>query len=100
LAIVWLGRDDNSATPLSGAGGALQVWTDFMKQLPTRSLEQEPPMGVSFDWIDDKTGKLSAETCAGSTWLPLLEKSRPLESVECNIESKNPVKNFWQKLVN
>ncbi|MEN0038522.1 MAG: penicillin-binding protein 1B [Cellvibrio sp.] len=100
LAIVWLGRDDNSATPLSGAGGALQVWTDFMKQLPTRSLEQEPPMGVSFDWIDDKTGKLSAETCAGSTWLPLLEKFRPLESVECNIESKNPVKNFWQKLVN
>lgn len=100
LAIVWLGRDDNSAMPLSGASGALQVWSDFMKQMPTRSLEQEPPMGVSFDWLDDKTGKLSMETCAGSTWLPLLEKFRPLESVECNIESKNPVKNFWQKLVN
>jgi penicillin-binding protein 1B len=100
LAIVWLGRDDNSATPLSGAGGALQVWADFIKQLPTRSLEQEPPANVSFDWLDEKSGKLSAETCAGSVWLPLREEFRPSESVDCNIDNNNPIKNFWQKLVN
>lgn len=100
LAIVWLGRDDNSATPLSGAGGALQVWADFMKQLPTRSLEQEPPAEVSFDWLDEKTGKLGAETCEGSVWLPLREEFRPLESVDCTIGNENPIKNFWQKLVN
>lgn len=99
LAVVWLGRDDNSQTPLSGAGGALQVWADFMKQLPTRSLEQEPPPGVSFDWIDLTTGKLSAETCEGSVWLPLRDDFRPLESVDCKMAG-NPIKNFWQKLVN
>ena len=98
LAVVWLGRDDNSQTPLSGAGGALQVWTDFMKQLPTRSLEQEPPPGVSFDWIDLATGQLSAETCEDSMWLPLRDDFRPLQTADCNMAG-NPIKNFWQKLV-
>lgn len=99
LAVVWLGRDDNSQTPFSGASGALQVWADFMKHLPTRSLEQEPPPGVSFDWIDLATGKLSAETCAGSMWLPLRDDFRPQQSADCNVAG-NPIKNFWQKLVN
>ncbi len=99
LAVVWLGRDDNSQTPFSGATGALQVWADFMKQLPTRSLEQEPPPGVSFDWIDVATGKLGAETCEGSVWLPLRDDFRPQESADCKMAG-NPIKNFWQKLVN
>lgn len=99
LAIVWLGRDDNSATPLSGAGGALQVWTDFMKQLPTRSLEQVPPAGVSFDWLDTATGKLSAETCEGAVWLPLRDEFRPLDSVDCQ-QNRNPLKSLWQRIVN
>lgn len=101
VAVVWLGRDDNSSTPLSGAGGALQVWTDFMKQLPSRSLPQEPPPGVSFDWLDGTTGNLSAEGCIGALWLPLRDEYRPTQSVACvRPGSANPVKNFWQKLVN
>ncbi len=101
LAVVWLGRDDNSATPLSGAGGALQVWTEFMKQLPSQSLPQEPPPGVSFDWLDGATGKLSAEGCIGAVWLPLRDDARPQESASCLLpNSNNPVKNFWQRLVN
>jgi penicillin-binding protein 1B len=100
LAIVWLGRDDNSATPLSGAGGALQVWADFMKHLPTRSLPQEPPPGVSFDWLDQKTGKLSIETCEGAIWLPLRDDFRPLQSADCNLQNSDPIKSFWRKLVN
>ena len=99
--MVWLGRDDNSATPLSGAGGALQVWSEFMKQLPSRSLPQEPPPGVSFDWLDGATGKLSAEGCIGALWLPLRDDQRPPQSADCLLpNSTNPVKNFWQRLVN
>lgn len=101
LAVVWLGRDDNSATPLSGAGGALQVWAEFMKQLPSQSLPQEPPLGVSFDWLDGATGQLSAEGCIGALWLPLRDDARPQQSVDCLLpNSNNPVKNFWQRLVN
>jgi len=100
LAVVWLGRDDNTATPLSGAGGALQVWADFMKQIPTRTLNQEPPPGVSFDWLDAATGKLSAETCEGAVWLPIRDDFRPLQSVDCNLQNQSPIKSLWQKLVN
>ncbi|WP_062063952.1 penicillin-binding protein 1B [Cellvibrio sp. OA-2007] len=99
LAVVWLGRDNNSATPLSGAGGAMQVWADFMKQVPTRSLEQIPPAGVSFDWLDTATGKLSAETCEGAVWLPLRDEFRPLDSVDCH-QDRNPLKSLWQRIVN
>lgn len=101
LAVVWLGRDDNSATPLSGAGGALQVWAEFMKHLPSSSLSVEPPPGVSFDWFDGATGKLSAEGCIGALWLPIQEQYRPAQSADCLLpNSNNPVKNFWQRLVN
>jgi penicillin-binding protein 1B len=32
LAVVWMGRDDNGKTPFTGATGALQVWTSFMRK--------------------------------------------------------------------
>ncbi|MCP6429371.1 hypothetical protein NL523_29065, partial [Klebsiella pneumoniae] len=32
LAVTWLGRDDNGATRLTGATGALQVWSAFMRE--------------------------------------------------------------------
>lgn len=39
LAVVWLGNDDNKATGLSGASGALPVWVDLMSRLKPTSLE-------------------------------------------------------------
>ena len=95
-----MGRDDNQQTPISGAAGALQVWTELMKNLPTRSLESEPPPGVSFDWVDKMTGKLSAEGCEGAVWLPLRDDFRPLESADCKMVEKNPLKSLWQKILN
>lgn len=98
LAVVWLGRDDNSATPLTGSGGALQVWADLMRQLPTRGVNMQPPAGVSFDWIDSKTGRLSAEHCDGAVWLPLRESQRPTEQSDCTL--KNNGRRWWQRLWN
>lgn len=98
LAVVWLGRDDNSATPLTGSGGALQVWADLMRQLPTQGVNLQPPEGVSFDWIDSSTGLLSAEQCEGALWLPLRENQRPQKSVSCNL--KESEKRWWQRLLN
>ena len=100
LAVAWVGRDDNQQTPISGAAGALQVWTELMKNLPTRSLESEPPPGVSFDWVDKMTGKLSAEGCEGAVWLPLRDDFRPLDTTDCKMVDKNPLKSLWQKILN
>ncbi|MES2825887.1 MAG: penicillin-binding protein 1B [Pseudomonadota bacterium] len=97
LAIVWVGRDDNSQTPLTGAGGALQVWADLMRQLPTRGVNQRNPEGMSFSWIDSQTGLLSAEDCDGAIWLPMRDEYRPTEAAECNSKAINE-EHWWRKI--
>jgi penicillin-binding protein 1B len=97
LAVVWVGKDDNSKTPLSGASGALQVWADLMRQLPTQGVSQQAPEGVSFDWIDATTGLLSAEQCEGAMWLPLHNDYKPKESAECKIKAGSE-EHWWQKI--
>lgn len=97
LAVVWVGKDDNSKTPLSGASGALQVWADLMRQLPTQGVNQQAPEGVSFDWIDASSGLLSAEHCEGAMWLPLHNDFKPKESAECKIKADTE-EHWWQKI--
>jgi len=98
LAVVWVGKDDNSKTPLSGASGALQIWADLMRQLPTQGVNQQAPEGVSFDWIDAATGLLSTEQCEGAMWLPLHNDFKPKESVECKIKEGSGEERWWQKI--
>jgi penicillin-binding protein 1B len=99
LAVVWLGKDDNSHTPLSGAAGALQIWADLMRQLPTQGVNEQAPEGVSYDWIDSATGLLSAEQCEGALWLPLHNDYKPKDSAECRIKQSSE-EHWWQKIFN
>jgi penicillin-binding protein 1B len=77
LAVTWVGSDDNSATGLTGSGAALRIWSGFMAQAARRPLAYRMPDGVELHWIDDATGLLSAEACAGSRLLPFIEGSVP-----------------------
>src|SRR5690606_23683433 len=96
LAVAWLGLDNYGTTPLSGSGGALQVWADLMAALPTLGLPQEPPADISFDWIDSATGQLSAEHCEGAIWLPLRPGQQPASSAPCKLDrSSSP--GWWQR---
>jgi penicillin-binding protein 1B len=52
LAVVWLGRDDNGKTPFTGATGALQVWTSFMRKADPLPLDMPQPDNVVQAWID------------------------------------------------
>ncbi|MGD8175614.1 penicillin-binding protein 1B [Marinimicrobium sp. ARAG 43.8] len=99
LAVVWMGRDDNRQTSLTGSSGALHVWADLMAELPTQGLPLEPPGDVSFDWLDSRTGKLSAERCEGAVWLPLRAGQGPTDSERCRIDrSSSP--SWWDRLWN
>ncbi len=57
LAVVWVGRDDNQPTGLTGASGALKVWADLFKAIGTESIVFEPPEGIEFGYLP--TGFLS-----------------------------------------
>ncbi len=39
LTVVWIGRDDNKSTGLTGASGAARVWSKVMNKLPLKRLE-------------------------------------------------------------
>ncbi len=70
LTVVWIGRDDNRPTPLTGSSGALRAWTAIMAGLEHRGLAEAPPESVVHAWYDPTTGAGSAAQCAGAIALP------------------------------
>jgi len=84
LAVVWVGRDDNQATGLTGASGALKIWSRLMKALPLESIRHELPENMELHWIDIKTGGLTKKACEGAVELPFVKGSAPEEWADCN----------------
>lgn len=77
MAVVWMGRDDNKPTRLTGATGALKGWMSFMAETSHVPLNFEAPAGVSYAWVDDATGLLSAENCDGARYMPFIDGTVP-----------------------
>lgn len=92
LAVVWLGRDDNGKTPLTGATGALQVWSSFMAKSRPQSLDMPLPENVQLAWVDAYTGNGSAEDCPGAQQVPFILGSEPAPGHSCSAtESDDPI---------
>ncbi|MGR8930191.1 MAG: penicillin-binding protein 1B [Gammaproteobacteria bacterium] len=83
LAVVWIGRDDNKSTGLTGSSGALQVWSELMRQISRQPVQLTPPDNVGMKWIDSITGWLASESCADARLLPFVEGSEPMEYADC-----------------
>jgi penicillin-binding protein 1B len=65
LALVWVGYDDNAKTGLTGASGALPIWTDFMMRSRmhwgTRAFPE--PEGIVRVDVDPSTGERATWKC-------------------------------------
>ncbi|WP_417777359.1 penicillin-binding protein 1B [Stutzerimonas xanthomarina] len=83
LAVVWLGRDDNGKTSLTGATGALQVWADFMRRADPLPLQMPMPDNVSMAWVDAQTGEGTLENCPGAVQMPYIRGSEPAPGAGC-----------------
>ncbi len=83
LAVTWLGRDDNGRSGLTGASGALTVWGELFARLEPRPLQPLPPEGVGTVWVEEQTGRLSAEHCRGARALPYVVAHLPKENAPC-----------------
>ena len=86
LAVVWVGRDDNKSTGLSGSSGALRVWRDMIKTMGTQPLLLVAPQEIRQVWVEPDTGLRSRETCIGAVWLPFIEGSEPDGYSECGVD--------------
>jgi len=97
LAVVWMGRDDNKSTGLTGATGALKAWLGFMAETSHVPLNFEAPAGVQYAWVDDATGLLSSENCDGARYVPFLDGTAPTEQ-GTNCSPLNGLQHWFQNL--
>jgi penicillin-binding protein 1B len=51
VGVVWLGYDDNRESRLTGATGALRVWTDIMARLDIQPRQTLPPADIVMDTV-------------------------------------------------
>jgi len=71
VMVVWVGYDDNRPTGLTGASGALTIWSSIMQQLNSTSYEPALPAGLRNRWIDYETGLMARPACADVVELAL-----------------------------
>jgi len=97
LAVVWMGRDDNKSTGLSGATGALKAWLGFMAETSHVPMSFDAPAGVNYVWVNEQTGLVTGENCAGARYIPFLEGTEPT-TVDGTCDSSNGVIQWFQHL--
>ena len=83
LAIVWMGRDDNGKTPFTGATGALQIWTSFMKKADPLPLDMAMPDNVVQAWVNASTGQGTDASCPNAVQMPYIRGSEPQPGPTC-----------------
>lgn len=77
LAVVWVGRDDNRSTKLTGASGALRVWSSLFKHSVPRSIRVAVPPGIVFRAVDERSGQPVGGPCTQSERARLAQNVLP-----------------------
>jgi penicillin-binding protein 1B len=96
LAIVWVGRDDNKPAGLSGATGAMQVWSDLMQRIRPEPLVLTSPENIA--WVNMNNGARTSRNCPGTVAYPFIRPHLPTKSVDCGgmVRDKHNRSDFLQ----
>ena len=81
-AVVWMGHDDNSPTPVTGSRGALEVWSRILTNLSPKSLRFTAPDTITYASINKTTGARIAADCPGAVKLPFHRNFEPVGNRE------------------
>ncbi len=83
LAVVWLGSDDNRPVGLTGASGALAIWSDTMQRVNAQPLELTAELEVEVTKIDPETGLRAPAGCVSAAELAFSKGTLPREKGGC-----------------
>ena len=99
---VWVGRDDNKPTGFTGSAGALRVWGDLLKEIPTKPFKPKRPRNIKFFNIDKNTGLLYNSACGEPEMVPFIAGTEPQAMAECTpqiyYEDGTAASPSWQQL--
>ena len=95
LAVIWIGRDDNGSTRLTGSSGALKVWAHFMSRSSRQPLAYRMPDGVEPHWVDERNGFLTGKGCPHAKLLPFIKGSQPGSRTDCGDVKKDSGIRDW-----
>ncbi len=85
LSVVWVGRDDNKPTGLTGTTGALRIWNEMTQAEgsdPLSLIETNQWLAIEFD-----TGLRAAASCADVVVLPIRQPDTLQAKSGCGIQS-------------
>jgi penicillin-binding protein 1B len=83
VAVVWVGRDDNKTTGLTGASGAMTVWGELMQRVQPEPLQPGVPEEVEVVDIDPASGLRYDSPCKSAVSVPFIKGSVPTGVVIC-----------------
>lgn len=77
LGVVWLGRDDNQPSGLTGGSGALRIWQDLFAKMPSKAIRLRFVEPVRWLAYGDASG------CKNIRFLPALPPFEPPNTRSC-----------------
>lgn len=80
---VWVGRDDSKPTNMTGGTGALKVWADMMKVMPSQPLKVGQSSRLVWVDVDASTGLLFNPACGKSVRMPFIRGTQPQKISYC-----------------
>jgi penicillin-binding protein 1B len=92
VAVVWVGRDDNKPSGLTGASGAMTVWGEMMKNIQPEPLQPTVPEDIEMVNVDPVSGLRYKEECKTGVLLPFIKGSAPTEIAACAFASADTPK--------
>lgn len=103
VVTVWVGNDDNQPVNLTGAGGALPVFINYMKSQAPKSLSRRFPEGLGIAHFDAKSGAVVVAGCAGSLSVPAILDVLPPAQQDCagkpvQEKRKQKKKSWWERI--
>lgn len=83
LSVVWVGKDDNGKTDLTGATGSMRIWAEMTRSLPQRPFAPIVPEGITYAWVADDADVRTNEGCRNARYLPFVSGTEPAKFVAC-----------------